>query len=122
MMTGAGPTELGAFSDHCIADTTLSAPARIINELFVLSGPASVAIISLGSERVESFKEEVEEVEEVMMRSCTAFQRRFSRQLRMFECDVWCTAVLGTVLCCVQTTECHTEPVPVPSHHPGTDS
>ena len=69
-----------------IADTTLSGPAGIINELFVLSGMTSVAIISFGSERVESFKEEEEEL---IMRSCTAVQRRFSRQLRMLECEVY---------------------------------
>ena len=83
-----------------------------------------MAIISLGSERVESFKEEeeeAEEVEEVMMRSCTAFQRRCSRQLRMFESEE-CGVQQYWAQCCVQTTECHTEPVPVPSHHPGTDS
>ena len=76
-----------------IADTTLSGPAGIINELFVLSGPTSVAIISFGSERVESFKEEEEEL---IMRSCTAVQRRFSRQLRMLECEVY-SGVVGTV-------------------------
>ena len=78
-----------------IADTTLSGPAGIINELFVLSGPTSVAIISFGSERVESYKEEEEE-EELIMRSCTAVQRRFSRQLRMLECEVY-SGVVGTV-------------------------
>ena len=76
-----------------IADTTLSGPAGIINELFVLSGRTSVAIISFGSERGESFKEEEEEL---IMRSCTAVQRRFSRQLRMLECEVY-SGVVGTV-------------------------
>ena len=62
-------------------------------------------------ERVESSKEEEEqeeeeeEEEEVMRRSCPAYQRRFSRQLRMFPLVCTVEWVLGTVQCTESVTQ-----------------